>query len=56
MISQFYNNASSTFQVVPVVAGTATKIVSAKAAAITGIGSTLLKATPILGPAAIGIG
>lgn len=43
-------------QVVPAVLGTAGKVVSAKAAAVTGIGSTLLKATPIIGPAAIGIG
>lgn len=40
----------------PAVTGTAAKIVTAKAAAITGLGTTLLKATPVLGPAAIGIG
>lgn len=36
--------------------GTAGRVFSAKAAAVSGIGSTLLKATPIIGPAAVGIG
>lgn len=43
-------------QIVPAVTGTATKIVSAKAAALTGLGGTLLKATPIIGPAVASIG
>lgn len=47
-------------QIVPAVIGTGTKaagaVVSAKAAAVTGIGATLLKATPIVGPAVLGIG
>lgn len=36
--------------------GTAGKVVSAKAAAVTGIGTTLLKATPIIGPVVVGAG
>lgn len=43
-------------QIVPAVAGTATKVVAAKAAAAAGIGGTLIKATPIIGPAVLGIG
>ena len=36
--------------------GTAGKVVSAKAAAVTGIGTTLLKATPVIGPVVVGAG
>ncbi|XP_055308995.1 glucose dehydrogenase [FAD, quinone]-like [Sitodiplosis mosellana] len=43
-------------KVVPAVLGTSGKIISAKAAAVTGIGSTLLKATPIVAPVVIGAG
>lgn len=47
-------------QIVPAVIGTGAKaagtVVSVKAAAVTGLGATLLKATPIVGPAVLGIG
>lgn len=41
---------------VPAVVGASGKIVSAKVATVTGVGSTLLKATPIIGPVVIGAG
>lgn len=52
----FTNGSFIHLKVVPAVVGTAGKVVSAKAAAVTGIGSTLLKATPIIGPVVVGAG
>lgn len=46
----------SDLQIGGVVTGTASKIVAAKVAAVTGVGTTLLKATPIVGPAVVGVG